>query len=525
MNILVTPCFQCTDSTGRQLRLSLPELLHALQSDAIQHFPRLRPHQAAVWHVFLVQVAVHALTAAGARRLPDAEAWRSALRLLTPEHPEDQPWQLVVADASQPAFLQPPQPQGLADYKRVVDTPDGLDMLLTSKNHDLKAERMALAEPEDWLYALLSLQTQEGFLGAGNYGVARMNGGFASRPVVRLAPTGLGFGGQVSRDVDVLLDATESLTRTAQGLGVGTAPVPHRLLWLLPWNGQHSLPLAELHPLAVEICRRVRLDVSPTGLRARVAGSKVARVDAKAALGLVADPWIPADVDGDAPKAMTINASGFGYARCTALLVRERYQLPLLALPSAQERRAQVPCTLHLAALARGQGKTEGFHTRSIALPAAAGVRLIFDDDAHEARQRLRTYTELAGHALGKALRPALIQLLQGNRDPDFKRPGNDAACAPWLRWADQRVDQDIFGAWSQSLEAGADDETAAQSWSQHLAGICQQAFQAATLAAPRKDQQRDLATARAGLLLGAALRKHLQLPPRPPVPEEHTDA
>jgi CRISPR system Cascade subunit CasA len=48
---------------------------------------------------------------------------------------------------------------------------------------------MTVATPEHWFYALLTLQTMQGFLGAGNYGISRMNGGFASRPSVGLAPS------------------------------------------------------------------------------------------------------------------------------------------------------------------------------------------------------------------------------------------------------------------------------------------------------------------------------------------------
>ena len=40
---------------------------------------------------------------------------------------------------------------------------------------------MLAPEPDDWLMALVSLQTQEGVMGAGKYGVARMNSGYGSR--------------------------------------------------------------------------------------------------------------------------------------------------------------------------------------------------------------------------------------------------------------------------------------------------------------------------------------------------------
>ena len=76
------------------------------------------------------------------------------------------PWCLV-APPDRPALLQPPIPDGLATLKNSIATPDALDMLVASRNHDLKGAVMARALPDDWLFALVSLQTMEGFLGAG----------------------------------------------------------------------------------------------------------------------------------------------------------------------------------------------------------------------------------------------------------------------------------------------------------------------------------------------------------------------
>jgi CRISPR system Cascade subunit CasA len=45
-------------------------------------------------------------------------------------------WHLVVDDVSQPAFMQPPVPEGSleeAKYSSDIQTPDELDMLVTSK--------------------------------------------------------------------------------------------------------------------------------------------------------------------------------------------------------------------------------------------------------------------------------------------------------------------------------------------------------------------------------------------------------
>ena len=64
----------------------------------------------------------------------------------------------------------------------IINTPDALDILPTAKNHDVKSSRVASPDFDEWIFALISLQTMAGFYGRGNYGIARMNSGHGSRP-------------------------------------------------------------------------------------------------------------------------------------------------------------------------------------------------------------------------------------------------------------------------------------------------------------------------------------------------------
>ena len=97
-----------------------------------------------------------------------AGEWASLVLGLTPDYPDDEPWQLVVDDITKPAFMQPPASSKAKekDYKSSVATPDELDMLVTSKNHDLKAAVAVQASADDWVFALVTLQTMEGFGGS-----------------------------------------------------------------------------------------------------------------------------------------------------------------------------------------------------------------------------------------------------------------------------------------------------------------------------------------------------------------------
>ena len=209
----------------------------------------------------------------------NAADWAAALRRLTPDYPDDAPWRLVVEEPGKPAFLQPPDP---GDLKwSTVATPDALDLLITSRNHDLKQAVAKRAAAEDWVFALVSLQTSEGYGGPKNFGIARMNGGSSSRPMLGLVP---GRAGDISidpsawwaGDVRRLISA-----RTAdQHEGVGTVGGP-ALLWCLTWQEGRQLDLRELDPWFIEVCRRVRLTDTGGALTAQRSTSKAARTDAK----------------------------------------------------------------------------------------------------------------------------------------------------------------------------------------------------------------------------------------------------
>ena len=210
-SLIAHPLLTVRNEAGERLRTTLPDLLSHLGRGEELEPLALRPHQHHAWHAFLVQLGALVAHRTGDRSLDRApEAWRQALLDLAGDAGEAV-WSLVVSDLALPAFLQPPVPEGsLAGFRNLVTEPDGLDVVNTAKNHDVKADRVTTPTPEHWLYALLTLQTMEGFFGRGNYGIARMNGGFASRPALAVAP-GLHWAERFRRDVGVWLDARQEL--------------------------------------------------------------------------------------------------------------------------------------------------------------------------------------------------------------------------------------------------------------------------------------------------------------------------
>ena len=510
MNLLTDELITVARSGKSDRRVSLPMLLGMCVRDEIVDWPSLRPHQYPAWHMFLVQLATLAHRSVGTDRIEGEDMWRKALRSLAPEQDKDEPWRLVVDDWQQPAFLQPPCPIGAeTEYKNTAPFADSIDMLITAKNHDLKANRIARGTPEQWLYALISLQTTEGFLGAGNYGIARMNGGFASRPMLRCHSANLGPGAQVVRDVQVLLRHWDRWYTEAW---VGTDNDLQPLLWLLPWDGQTSLALSAFHPLAIEVCRRVRLVADGDRLLARTVGSKVARVNAKAANGSVGCPWMPINKKGS--KAFTLGADGFGYRRMVRLLDPGEYNLPLLAIPESEGEEGSRTLHLVAAGIARGQGKTEGVHQRRILLSPRTVSRLPMggNDETSTFVQRAKLFQEMAGIASGKILRPALIQRIQGKTEPNWQHPANGPRTSPWTQRFDAEIDQQFFQQLDDSFANESDDDEAAREWSVFLAKTCKQVFEEACRALPSPSEERILAEARAWGRLRASIWKFLPL-------------
>ena len=202
-NLLVEPLIRYRQSHAEMHEASLPEIFEALIADTVETFPALRPHQHHAWHAFLVQLAAAAITAEPSAKRPADEAeWAETLRRLTPDSPEDEAWHLSNTDLTKPAFMQPPA--RIEDYREAVDTPDELDLLVTARNHSIKRKIARNGRPEDWLFALISIQTMGGHTGRDNYGISRMTSGYGNRPSLSLSPSDKP-GRQFTRDLDALL--------------------------------------------------------------------------------------------------------------------------------------------------------------------------------------------------------------------------------------------------------------------------------------------------------------------------------
>jgi len=507
LHLLHDPVFTVRSASGER-SLSLPEVLAALaapESD-IDGFARLRPHQRFCWHAFLVQLAAHALEVAGLGpdgAPADADGWRALLRGLTPEYPDDEPWRLVVTDLARPAFLQPPVPERALDGWKEVAAADDLDILVTSRNHDVKTAQAVAAPPESWIFALLTVQTAGGYEGRKIYGVVRMNGGYSPRPGIGLVPA-VRPGPRFLRDLRVLFAHREEALRHQAGFRKDG----YRLLWLLPWDGEKdsALPLSDLHPWFVEVCRRVRFVRREDGFAVLRRPTDGQRVDGEMFRGNVADPWIPVRREDGAAYGNTPPR----YDRVAEVLFdRERWELPpaLLVHPFDPPE----PWAL-FEIFVRGQGKTEGFHERLVPFPPPV-LRLFARPEEHAGLAHLaRTYVQHARTLLG-ILRGALVVLLEAGPDkPDWQDPTIGAWAERWRAEADRRIDEAFFDHLFERVERG---EQAEAGWIRFLRAVAREAFEQAVESAPVPAARLPRAVARAELFLLGRLKEHF------PVSEE----
>jgi CRISPR system Cascade subunit CasA len=324
-----------------------------------------------------------------------------------------------------------------------------------------------------------------------------MNAGTATRVLVGLAPA-QDWNSCFLRDLSVLREKHDHLAqahRLARKDGF-------KLLWVHPWDGKTSIPWADCDPYAIEVSRRVRLLKQTQGLLAYHRSTEVPRLSPKSDVlkGNVGDPWIPISEDG---KAVNVGSAGWHYDRTRQILFSDGY-----TWSPCQEPREDDPEELwfYAVALARGQGKTQGFHERWIHVPRRIRRRLFNTESRHSLRKIAQERVAKAGK-VRKALHMALIVLLAGapEQNPNFQ----DQSDQRWLRLFDSRVDTEFF----PRLWADADLEREEQNkrWDNFLQYLAEEVvLSSAQREAPIADARKERATAISWMSLRGQLNKIL---------------
>lgn len=503
---------------GREERLNLPVLLAALSAGEIEGFLQLRPHQADPWHVFLVQLAASIQARRPTPDLPmDASYWHDGLLDLA--NGETSAWQLIVEDTSKPAFLQHPwRPGDEGVFKPKAMTPDELDVLVTAKNHDVKMARMSEATPESWLYALLLLQTTSGYDGKGNYGIVRMNGGYASRPIIVWAES-LHPSRRFIAEVKQLIALRQT---TCQQYGYRDRGIV--LTWLAPWEkSDHQYRITELEPWFIEAARAIRLRLDDKGKIMALGTTSNARQIGPKTLenGDVGDPWIPLNTT-DKKKgrsALTLSSEGFTPKRVTELLFQQEFELTALQQPKT----GTADGWFIGSCLARGQGSTEGFHRLELPIPAEARWALL-DTATRETLGRLAQELLKDAKDVQKTISAVLTLLIKGG--PEQADSGRDAnkssardAIKSWLEQAHRDFGRDWEALFFPTLWRGVDQAHAQvrRDWQQQLIKRAEKIVLSAAERVPMPSNRTWRARARLHGRWRAYLRKEGLLPPSSP--------
>lgn len=502
-NLLLDEVFGVQLPSGERCVLSLPALLQALGRAEVESFTGVQRHQLDAFHIFLCYLAATVLDREGQTDASQDETfWRGGLRNLVGRD-DDDAWTLRVDDPTRPAFMQPPVSSRAAfeGYKPKAATPDELDVLQTAKNHDLKGARSSRAAVEAWAVTLVSMQTMSGFLGKGNYGICRMNGGFGSRPCVA-SYTDLQPSHRWQEDMARLMGQLERLLQS---------PWPFRrdglaLLWLIPWDGTTGLGLDTLHPCFIEVCRLVRLMPAGEGLVALGKPGCAARITtSKETAGSVGDPWIPIKRKDQA--ALTASVRGFHPELLRDLIITQQSHQPaaMQELPAGDG-----PAWFCASVLVRGQGTTDGYHEARIYIPPKAKKRLLLQGEARDRLGALSNWALTRAREIrSKALRPALFALVEGGPEqwPDTNRREAGNWVETWLARYDQNWSSGYFPwLWGTVDQT---DEAARAEWLGELQALARSILEDSLQAAPQRTGRRYRGKVRATGLFHNAFRKH----------------
>lgn len=421
MNLLSDPLISVATADGVS-RVSLPGVLALVARGDIEAFPRLRAHQTHAWHTLVVQLGALALLNAGVAQPPTcARRWRALLSSLSND--DDRPWHLVAGDPREPAFLQPPTPEGTEPPTFLKPCPDDLDVVVTSRNHGQKSSRLVHAEPEDWVFALTTLQTMSGMMGPGQFPIMRMSAATSARPVVSLTPDPRP-GAHMRRDLLGILDL-RSRRPGLSGLSGDLSP----LIWTLPWGGRadEGIALQRVDPLCIEICRRVRLFRPDPDRRDALAAAtaKTAKPRMLAALsreglaGDVGDPWIP--VARKTRKALRPPETGIEMRLMTEVLFDPATWDPApLQNPLTGDPDGAMTCIFRALTFGRS---SVSYNEGRLRIPRQ-GRRLLLNPDTQGCVGRLLQGAMAdARDVRNKALAPAVLTWLQdGPRQVDGAR-------------------------------------------------------------------------------------------------------
>ena len=165
------------------------------------------------------------------------------------------------------------------------------------------------------------------------------------------------------------------------------------------------------------------------------------RVAAKELKGLLGDPWTPVSHKKDDTTSFTVSAKGFHYTIVADLLGVGADTGPSPAMELRPDEQGRV-MQLDARALGRGQGKTEGYHHRTVPIPKKISSIFAVPEDRERIAEMAKERIERVATCRRKVLWPALSTLLTAGQDG---RPVNKNAAGKWTQSFDQAIDATFF--------------------------------------------------------------------------------
>lgn len=481
-NLLRDPMFGVQRADGSRVDLTLPEVMAALSHQEPLEFTALRPHQRHAWYAMLTQLGALACHNDGLGVQRSAQVWHLGLLGLTGN--DEAPWDLVPRSEESPAFLQPPLAKPAKLRKEVIETPDAanLDTLVTGRLFEVQPGRVRHPRFDHWVYALTAVQTGCSYAGRSLYGVARMRHVYASRVCITRASS-TRFGARFGRDVSLWLSERAELVRRYGLADKGG----HSLLWLVPWGGSkgEDLDASALDPFVIEVARIIRLKKNESGrIVALDCPTNAPRISSEFR-GLIGDlwGWHGAFDDDDDPALFALSERGWTSSIVAKLLFCKGAYAPALSSFGLRTD----PSILHLEGVARGKGKTFGFHERDIPLPLEVGDALERDSE----RARLGTiameFLKIATEARLRVLRFGVIVLLGGGSAKSVDQ--KDKRIPALIASFDLEVDEEFFPCLWEALRVPED--VWRPKWSNTVLTIARGVFERAIKVSPFRDATR----------------------------------
>lgn len=367
-NLLVDAVIPIVKRDKSQALVSIPDLFAALGRNDVVEISSVKTFQRPAVHQFLVHLAVVALDRAGKSNIEhSAEDWKAMILDLAPVHAFD----MYSENPSKAAFLQPPiDPKAYDVAKQATEKhkicADELTVLIQTKNHSYKYSLIPNGSAWEWVCSLIEIQTLSGNGGRGLYGTVRMKNGEETRFMAGLYSS-MEACSMWRRDVHVILSNLKSIREKYEFYSRSSSA--KSLLWIEPWTTNDQFQLPELHPMFIDLSRRLRLYeengkyhalYTTSGAR-RVSDSLGGSKDDGDRKGNIGDPWLPIKKAKDAQSAITYKNLSIKNAAAIILGTKSADEVvkPLLMTAPLDGEKTPV---FYVAGLIGGQGKTEGFH-------------------------------------------------------------------------------------------------------------------------------------------------------------------